>query len=158
MKKTIASLTLFSCLLLSPLMWAQTAAKKTASEQWQLLDEVNKYRQSHHLKPLKMNAYMSQLATQHSVDMATKRMGFGHRGFNTRIKYIYQRIKLCRQGAENVAYFKVGPRVVVHKWLTSPGHRRNIEGNYNLTGVGIARDKRGWIYYTQIFVRTDSPI
>ncbi len=44
--------------------------------------------------------------------------------------------------------------IVVKQWLLSPGHRQNIRGNYNLTGIGVARDERGRPYYTQMFVRT----
>ncbi len=46
---------------------------------------------------------------------------------------------------------------MVEQWLTSPGHKRNIVGNYNITGIGIARDKQGKLYYTQIFLRSSDP-
>jgi uncharacterized protein YkwD len=36
--------------------------------------------------------------------------------------------------------------------LRSPHHLENIEGSYNLTGVGIVRAKDGTFYYTQLFV------
>jgi uncharacterized protein YkwD len=44
-------------------------------------------------------------------------------------------------------------REVVDGWLKSPGHKRNIEGDFTLTGIGIASDKQGNIYFTQIFSR-----
>lgn len=157
MRKTAILCLTFFVAVLTQSGWAKAREAVYASDQQQVLDEVNKYRQSRGLKPLVMNKFMSHEAAIHSQDMASHRMAFGHLGFNTRIKRIYDKIELCRAGSENVAYFKVGPREVVRRWLTSPGHRRNIEGHFNMTGVGIAHDSRGFIYYTQIFVRTDNP-
>ena len=38
--------------------------------------------------------------------------------------------------------------------ISSPGHRRNIlSSGYTKAGVGVAVDKNGFIYLTQIFVR-----
>jgi uncharacterized protein YkwD len=42
--------------------------------------------------------------------------------------------------------------VAVQGWLESPGHRENIEGPYELTGVGVASNAKGEVYFTQIFV------
>lgn len=122
-----------------------------------ILFYVNQYRAKHGLNPLKLNEQMSREAEQHSRDMATHRMSFGHKDFNKRIKRLFDHIKQCRGGAENVAYNYKDGRDVVKNWLTSPGHRRNIEGHYNLTGIGLARDSRGKLYFTQIFLRTDNP-
>ncbi|KTD22551.1 CAP domain-containing protein [Legionella londiniensis] len=144
----------FSCCMLLHASYAD--AKKTEEETYQqiVLNEVNRYRASRGLKPLKLNSFISQVARQHSLDMANKTIEFGHKHFNDRIKRIYNHLEFCEAGAENIAYFKIPPREVVRKWLTSRGHRRNIEGNYNLTGIGIVRTKAGWVYYTQIFLRT----
>lgn len=116
---------------------------------------VNEYRAKHWRGPLKYHPLLAKEARQHSLDMERKRLPFGHQRFGDRIKRIYARIKNCLGGSENVAYFppSKSPRDVVAMWMTSSGHRRNILGNYNLTGVGIVRDKRGWLYYTQIFIK-----
>ena len=37
-------------------------------------------------------------------------------------------------------------------WLQSPGHRRNIEGDFDLTGIGIVRVAAGTYFFTQLFV------
>jgi uncharacterized protein YkwD len=42
----------------------------------------------------------------------------------------------------------------VQRLLESPVHRENIEGDFDLTGVGAATDAQGLLYLTQIFVRT----
>lgn len=119
----------------------------------EILFYVNQYRAQHHLPPLKMVPLISQQALHHSQDMARHKMSFGHLGFNSRIKTIYSQVPDCQGGAENVAYNYRNAKHVVSQWLTSPGHRHNIEGHYNLTGIGVARDAKGKLYFTQIFIR-----
>jgi uncharacterized protein YkwD len=117
---------------------------------------INQYRTQKGLSPLQLNYLMSKEAEIHSREMATHKIGFGHKDFNKRIKRLFNEIKGCRGGAENVAYAYKDAQDVVKNWLTSPGHRRNIDGPYNLTGIGLARDSNGKIYFTQIFLRTDN--
>lgn len=126
-----------------------------AEYQTRILYYVNAYRIKHHLVPLKMSNIISKEATIHSRAMANHAKPFGHNDFNGRIKRLYQQIKGCNGGAENVAYYKLDAKKLVEQWIASPGHRRNIVGNYNLTGIGIAHSKKGWAYYTQIFLRSN---
>ena len=84
--------------------------------------------------------------------MATKKIPFGHDGFDARMKGITQQLKNATGWAENVAYGPNTAKDVVDMWLHSPGHKKNIEGNYNLTGIGIEKSADGETYYTQIFV------
>ncbi len=118
---------------------------------------VNQYRLAHGLNALTLNANMSNEATRHSQDMANHKVPFGHTYFTDRIKRLYKQIEQCRGGAENVAYNYKDTKELVRQWIGSPGHRRNIEGHYNLTGIGIARDKNGKLYYTQMFILNDKP-
>lgn len=120
-----------------------------------ILYYVNKYRLQHHLGALQMREVISQTAAKHSQDMARKALPFGHTHFNSRVKYLYGQFKECNGAAENVAYYKLNAKQLVEQWIASPGHRRNIEGAYNLTGIGIAHGKEGWAYYTQIFLRSN---
>lgn len=118
-----------------------------------ILSDINNYRISKGLNPLKLNNIISEQARQHSVDMSRHRISFGHQYFNDRIKRIYAKIPHCRAGAENVAYnYPVSN--IVKEWIKSPGHKQNIIGHYNLTGIGIARDNRGKLYYTQLFIKS----
>lgn len=132
------------------------AVVSNTSFQNEILYYVNQYRAKHHLSPLKMNNLISQQAAKHSQDMASHRLAFGHTNFNGRIKRLYTEIGECRGGAENVAFYKTDAKKLVDAWVASPGHRRNILGGYNLTGIGIAHSKKGWAYYTQIFLRSDA--
>ena len=78
---------------------------------------------------------------------------FGHSGFGPRI----QAIGISYRGAaENVAYnqgYRDAATQAVQGWLRSSRHLANIRGNYNLTGVGVAVNSRGAIYFTQLFIR-----
>lgn len=125
-----------------------------AAMQNEVLVHINQYRQQHGLAKLAMDQNLVREAKQHSTDMASHRMPFGHQGFATRINHAHTQIKNSGAGAENVAYNYKDARTVVQQWVLSPGHKRNIVGNYNLTGIGIARDKQGKLYYTQLFLRT----
>ncbi|USQ13349.1 CAP domain-containing protein [Legionella lytica] len=119
-----------------------------------VLVHINTYRKQHGLPPLKMDNNMVREAKQHSLDMAAHRMPFGHQDFSKRITRLHKQIKNTGAGAENVAYNYKNAQIVVQQWLRSSGHKRNIVGNYDLTGIGVARDKQGKLYYTQLFLRT----
>jgi uncharacterized protein YkwD len=117
---------------------------------------VNDHRRAIGLPPLVHDARIAAVARRHSRNMAEGRVPAGHDGFETRRRAISKKIPL-RGIAENVGvndYPRTDTvRAAVSGWLESRGHRENIEGRYDLTGVGIARDARGAYYYTQIFVR-----
>jgi uncharacterized protein YkwD len=136
---------------------AATGLDIDKANQKAILFHVNEYRAKHHLKPLQMNNSMSEEAARHSRDMARHAVPFGHKYFDKRIHRLFAEIKDCQGGSENVAYNYKDGKDVVRNWLTSPGHRRNIEGNFNLTGIGLARDTKGKLYFTQIFLRTTNP-
>ncbi len=118
----------------------------------EILKYVNDDRRQHDLPALQLNSMESSLAAKHSHDMATGRVKFGHDGFNSRAKTIQKSLGSTEIG-ENVASGPMTAREVVDGWLKSPGHKKNIEGNFTLTGIGYARDKKGDIYFTQIFSR-----
>lgn len=120
----------------------------------EVLVHINEYRQQHGLSTLTLDERISKEARQHSIAMAKHALPFGHQHFLTRINNIRTQIKNAGAGAENVAYNYRDGQDVVRNWLKSPGHKRNIDGNYNLTGIGIARDQRGRIYFTQLFIKT----
>ena len=118
----------------------------------EILQYVNDDRRDHGLQPLQVNALECSLASKHSQDMARGKVKFGHEGFNARAKSIQRSLGSIEIG-ENVAEGPMTAREVVDGWLNSPGHKKNIEGNFTLTGIGYARDNKGNIYFTQIFSR-----
>lgn len=134
---------------------AQVDSGSDAEMRKMILYYVNAHRAKHHLSPLSLNEDVSKEAAKHSRAMASKSIPFGHAYFNDRIHRVYQQVKNCNGGAENVAYYRLNAKRLVDAWIASPGHRRNIEGHYNVTGIGIAHGKTGWAYYTQIFVKKE---
>jgi uncharacterized protein YkwD len=84
--------------------------------------------------------------------MANKKIPFGHDGFDGRMERLSKQLKPTYSFAENVAMGATTAQEVVTQWLNSPGHKKNIEGDYNLTGIGIVKGKDGNLYYTQIFI------
>ncbi len=116
--------------------------------------QVNQYRLSQKLPPLQINAEVSEIARQHSRDMANGRATFSHDGFEGRVKAIA--VTLPYKGAaENLAYLKGYPDLAttaVQGWINSPGHQKNMVGEFNITGIGIAKNAAGEYYFTQLFV------
>lgn len=125
---------------------------QTTDIQKNILEGINAYRLERGLTPLKLEGAISKIATSHSEDMAENAIPFGHDGFKNRMEKIFQQFH-SKWIAENVAYAgDKNSQTIINLWLNSKGHRKNIEGNYNLTGIGIAKDKDGSIYATQIFL------
>ena len=119
-----------------------------------VFEEINKYRTSQGLSELILNTTITQQARIHSQNMANGRVQCGHHGFEKRV----QAIPLKYIGAaENVA-FNVGysdpVKQAVIGWLNSPGHLKNIQGKFKLTGVGVSTNAKGEVYMTQIFINT----
>jgi uncharacterized protein YkwD len=124
-----------------------------ASMSADILRYVNQHRRSIGLKPLQANSFISSVALEHSRNMLSGKTRFGHDGLRQRIERIGKRLGPVSIGAENVASGPMSAREVVDGWLHSPGHRKNIEGDFKLTGIGLASKSNGMIYFTQIFVR-----
>lgn len=118
----------------------------------QVIQEVNAYRQQHRLPPLQLVSYLSHEAQVHSEEMAQHRIPFGHARFQERVKHMYAAVDSPAGAAENVAYNYRNGTEVVKNWLTSPHHLANIRGHYRYTGIGIARDQKGKLYFTQLFL------
>jgi len=114
---------------------------------------TNDFRKSQGLAALVMRDELNLIAREHSEDMAAGRCGFGHDGYDEREAKVQKIIKPFYGMAENVAYGATTAKEVVSLWQSSAGHRKNMLGNYKYVGIGTARDKKGVIYYTEIFVR-----
>lgn len=120
----------------------------------EIYQQVNQYRQSQNLPPLQPNATITKQARLHSQAMADGSVSFSHQGFDNRVKTISQTLPY-RSAAENLAYnqgHSNPAEAAVQGWIESDGHRRNMVGNFNLTGVGVAQNESGEYYFTQIFI------
>lgn len=84
--------------------------------------------------------------------MGKHNVPFSHQGFNERV----QRFPFhYLQGAgENVAMsWNLGDpaKVAVDGWVKSPGHRKNLLGNFRYMGIGVYQNQEGRYYLTQMF-------
>lgn len=159
--KIAAMLLLRLGLLLWPLLGFSLPCFAVESElaalERQVHDLVNDHRQAMGLSPLAYSEEIASIARRHSRDMASGRVGIGHQGAEERGNASL-RVVSFKEFAENVggnSYASArAVREAVNGWLNSPSHRRNIEGNFNLTGIGIAQSANGLYFFTQIFLTT----
>ncbi|MEM1393686.1 MAG: CAP domain-containing protein [Cyanobacteria bacterium P01_H01_bin.150] len=131
------------------------AASDIAAVEKSVHRKINQYRSSKGLPPLKLNGEISKIARQHSKNMAQKQVYFGHDGSSSRYNKISKLIKY-RGVAENVAYnmgYGNPAKIAVDGWIKSSGHRRNMLGKYQVTGIGVVKNSQGEYYFTQLFVR-----
>jgi Cysteine-rich secretory protein family len=124
----------------------------------QVHELVNDHRTAIGLAPLANSEEVAASARQHSRDMAVGYVGLGHEGAETRRQSLSRTISFSRF-AENVGANNdsrsAAPGTAVSEWLRSSGHRKNIEGNFAVTGVGIAH-AGDTFFFTQIFLLTQS--
>jgi uncharacterized protein YkwD len=118
-----------------------------------ILGLVNDYRKTKKLPPLQNNAAMEYQARRHSMDMGTHRVPFGHQGFSFRMKYVIDKVPGSTQVGENIAYGNLSAKAVVSGWINSPEHRKNMEGNFKYSGIGVTRNMQNQLYYTQLFAK-----
>lgn len=116
--------------------------------------QVNAYRRSRGLPDLILDERIGKVAREHSEDMASGAAEFSHDGFDRRGDLVAISIPY-RSFAENLAW-NVGHenpvKVSVDGWIASPGHHKNMIGEFNRTGMGVARNDRGEYYFTQLFL------
>ena len=119
-----------------------------------ILKYTNQFRKSKGLKALEIRSDLNAIARSHSEDMASGRCSFGHDGYDLRVSKVRKMIKPCDgEVGENVAYGARTGKEVFEIWKNSSGHRKNMLGDYKYIGIGTARNRKGVIYYTQIFAR-----
>lgn len=99
----------------------------TALDPERARDLINQYRQDNGLKPLKLNAALTDAAKDHSRDLAKwdRISHYGSDGSNP-----WDRVKRTgykpRLAAENVGTGQVSFNEVLRGWKESPGHNKNL--------------------------------
>ena len=135
----------------------QTESRSILEEE--CLAKINCVRQEHGLQPLKDWTPLSDCAREHSQNMAAEKCPFGHVGFDKRAEHMWNQANLS-SFAENVAYshhYDDPVNIAVNGWMKSPGHMKNILGEFEETGVGVAISKEGKFYITQLFAKRYKP-
>lgn len=115
---------------------------------------LNNDRARYNLSPLIIDPALCRIARIKSEDMRDNQY-FAH----TSPTYGNVRQMLRQFG---YSYSAAGENIAHHAtiekaqaaFLSSPGHRKNIMSSaYTKVGIGVARDKQGFVYLTQIFAR-----
>jgi uncharacterized protein YkwD len=115
------------------------------------LELVNAFRQKNGKGKVTYSKVVSEVAMPHSQGMLSGRVPFGHDGARERSG----RIPGARGTGENVAYCSgmADPvKTMVDGWIESPGHRRNLLGDWNVMGIAFAHRENLW-YGTQLFAK-----
>jgi uncharacterized protein YkwD len=166
MKRTHSRrLAMFAALVVSALVASCVAPRSTplpsprSSEPLDTSDDSGSLVKAHNLRrakaglpPLFPNALLEAAAIGHARDMADRRK-MAHRGGDGSSPFdrIDRQGYRYRAAAENVAYGFDDVDSVMAGWMKSPGHRRNILGQFSEIGVGRAIDKDGAAYWCVTF-------
>ncbi|MCR8745004.1 CAP domain-containing protein [Romboutsia lituseburensis] len=120
----------------------------------QIIDLTNSVRYKKNLNGLKYSESATNSSVKHSTDMACSNF-FDHK--NKREESPFDRMK--KEGisyvaaGENIAAGQTSAIYAHEAWMNSEGHRKNILGDYNNIGVGVAFGGHYKIYYTQNFYK-----
>lgn len=120
----------------------------------QTIDLVNSVRYKNNLNDLKYSENATESSRKHSTDMACSNF-FDHK--NKTGESPFDRMK--KEGisyvtaGENIAAGQTSAIYAHEAWMNSEGHRKNILGDYNNIGVGVAFGGYYKIYYTQNFYK-----
>ena len=122
----------------------------------QVVDLINQYRASIGLSRLSTSSPLTASSEWKSLHMAS----YGYFDHNDPAPPIartaHQRALDCGYAGswwgENIAWGYGSAQSVVNGWLGSAGHKANIENpNFSSTGVGVAANASGQLYWTQNF-------
>lgn len=125
-----------------------------ASFQKEVVRLVNVERAKLGLAQLSLNAKLSNVATLKSQDMINKNY-FSHTSptYGSPFEMMKKFNISYKTAGENIAKGQKTPAQVVNAWMNSQGHRENIlNKNYTEIGIGVAKDAKGTLYWTQMFI------
>jgi len=127
------------------------------SEPPTLLKEINAYRQANGWAALIENSQLDKAAQRQSDDCA-KHARLDHIG--TDGSRPEQRVEAAGFAwsavAENIAQM-TKPEKTVAAWAASPGHNRNMLGDYKFVGIATTKGDDGDYYSTAVFANPPKP-
>ena len=119
------------------------------------LELTNIFRAQNKLPPLKWDDSIWRISYTHSKNMGDKKVPFGHKGFNERIRQFpfhytlaCENVFMCH-GYSQDSIAKNG----VDGWINSPGHRKNLLSNTTHCAIATYKTSSGAFYLTQMFAR-----
>lgn len=117
----------------------------------ELFEMINNYRLSIGLNEMVFDSTTYYYAGLHTDYMIEKK-NTSHVNFTERAENISKRTGAVFV-AENVAKDYDTITDAFEAWLDSPGHRENLEGNFDYSAISIKRNSNGDLYFTQVFFR-----
>lgn len=118
----------------------------------ELMSLVNDHRRRLGLSPIQHSDPLAVIARTHSQNMAAGRISFGHSGFSERCSKAREVLGGGNLCGENVAKGQKTAQAVFDSWLSSSGHRANIEGSrFTHSGLGYEQSSSGTFYWTHLF-------
>ena len=113
---------------------------------------MNSHRATLGLPSLQYSLSIEGVADEHSTYMSQGPGRFGHRGWKDRCRRLSE-AHGSDDCAEIVAMGQETSKDVLTSWINSPSHRAMIESrDFTHTGVGIMKNERGVVYWTQMFI------
>jgi len=156
MKQTIGLSFVFAICLCGSLTSAGEKRKplEHSASEIKIFKMTNDERKKKDIAALVLNPALSKVARAHSENMA-KQMKFEH---TLDEKSPFDRLRDAgykyEVAGENLAHGEDDPslEMIMKSLMDSKEHRANIlQAEYTEFGIGIARDKAGQTYYTQLF-------
>jgi len=121
-----------------------------SQEERDVMHVTNVYRNSINLDTLKSNQHISYICSQHNEYMILNDT-MNHNYFYNRSENIIKTLH-ADHVAEVLACNYNSPQSVLNAWISSPGHKTIIEGDFTNFGVSIREDCNGRKYYIPLFL------
>lgn len=130
------------------------ATSSLNSLEYSIYKQINNHRLKKGLPPLALNAQLTEQARRNSQLLASNQIAFRKEDVSQANQSLNH---LPHHGTSTLIAWNRGyinpAQTTVDIWLTDNSSIKSIEGKYELTGVGIARNAAGKYYVTQILLR-----
>lgn len=129
----------------------QTTSSSLSAYEQKVVELTNQERAKNGLAALKVDAALSKVAREKSLDM-NKNGYFSHTSptYGSPFDMMKQFGISYQYAGENIAMGQSTPEEVVQAWMNSEGHRKNIlSANFNYIGVSYVEEGN---YWTQMFI------
>lgn len=114
---------------------------------------INRLRESAGLPALVWEDALADIARRYSRELADADRGLTHAGFTRRRDAAAARLTITRV-AENLALScgdtSTAARLAVDGWQESPAHLDRILDGFQISAIGVAQSRSGYLYFTQL--------